>query len=86
MEITKLKNTFSTRFLFLGWIFVISPIVLLWLIHGSYERYIWIINGPYPLSSFGSGPFQLFISIGLFLIGVLFLIISDYLRKRRWNK
>jgi len=29
----------------LGTILILSPIALYWLIHGNYERYIWIING-----------------------------------------
>jgi hypothetical protein len=35
----------------LGILFLISPIGLYWFTHGSYERYIWIINQPFPLST-----------------------------------
>jgi hypothetical protein len=52
----------------LGILFLISPIGLYWFIHGSYERYIWIINQPFPLSHFGGGPFQLFMYVGLILV------------------
>jgi hypothetical protein len=32
---------------------------------------MWIINGPYPFSSFGGGPAQLFMYVVLFLVGVI---------------
>ena len=39
--------------------------------HGDYERYVWITSGPYPYDNFGGGPFQLFMNLGLFLIGLV---------------
>lgn len=66
----------SDLLLGLGFIFTISPIILYWFIHGSYERYIWIINGPYPFSNFGSGPFQLFMYSSLFAVGLIFIAVS----------
>lgn len=66
----------------LGLIFVISPIVLYWFIHGNYERYFRIINGPYPFSNFGSGPFQLFIYAGLFLLGIVLISTTLALKKK----
>lgn len=69
----------TTILYILGAIFATSPFVLYWWIHGNYDRYLWIINQPYPLSHFGSGPFQLFlfailfaVGIGLFTLGFLF--------------
>jgi hypothetical protein len=55
--------------------------ILYWFIHGNYKRTIWIINGPYPFSHFGGGPFQLFISISLFVIGISCIGISVFLKK-----
>lgn len=71
----------SSLFLGLSLIFIVSPFLLYWFIHGDYDRYIWIINGPYPFSSFGGGPFQLFMFLGLLLIGIVFLIIGLILNR-----
>lgn len=40
-----------------------------WFVHGSFERYLWVINGPDPFQYFGSGPFQL-------AVGSLIMIVS----------
>ena len=77
-----LKVFILDLFLGLGFIFIISPAILYWFINGNYERYIWIINGPYPFSHFGGGPFQLFMSVGLFLVGISCIAISMILKKR----
>ena len=76
-------NFFLSLILGLGIIFIISPVVLYWWIHGNYDRYLWIIRGPYPYSDLGSGPFQLLISIGLFIIGFIFLMIYFTLNKKQ---
>jgi hypothetical protein len=57
----------------LGWgiLLLASPIFLYWFIHGSSERYLWLIGGPAPFDSFGSGPFQLWMYAGLFLLGLV---------------
>ncbi|WP_229666791.1 hypothetical protein [Paraliobacillus quinghaiensis] len=66
----------SSLFLGLSLVFFISPIFLYWFIHGDYDRYIWIINGPFPFSHFGGGPFQLWMGTGLVFSGLIFVIIS----------
>ena len=66
----------SDFFMIIGIIGLISPIFLYWLIHADYERYIWIIKGPFPFSSFGGGPFQMLMYASLFIIGVIFIIVS----------
>lgn len=71
----------SDLFLGLGLIFIMSPIILYWFIHGDYERYIWIIKGPYPFSHFGGGPFQLFMYIGLFFAGVSLIAVSMIIKR-----
>ena len=71
----------SNLLLGLGFIFIISPAILYWFIHGNYERYIWILNGPYPFSNFGGGPFQLFTSVGLFMFGIILIWVSMTLKK-----
>ncbi len=60
---------------------MLSPFALNWWIHGDYERYIWIIRGPYPYSNFGGGPFQLAMYVGLFLFGVILIVVSLVGRK-----
>ncbi|MDD2494638.1 MAG: hypothetical protein PHE29_05540 [Tissierellia bacterium] len=77
-----LKSFVSDLLLGLGFVFIISPAILFWFIHGNNDRYIWIINGPYPFSHFGGGPFQLFVSVGLFIIGIGVIGISMLLKKR----
>jgi len=69
----------------LGIIFMFSPFLLNWWIHGSYERYIWIISGPSPYDKFGSVPFQLYMCLGLFSMGVV-IFISAFLSRRHYNK
>jgi len=68
-----------------GIIFIFSPLLLYWWIYGDYNRYLWIISGPFPYSHFGSGPFQLVLYGGLFLIGILFFTTAFILRKRYPN-
>lgn len=75
------RKSLSNLFFVLGLVFFLSPIVLYWFIHGSYERYIWIIHQPYPLSSFGGGPFQLFMGLGLLLLGASALGIGWAIKK-----
>lgn len=77
-----IKVFISDLLLGLGFIFIISPAILYWFIHGNYERYIWIINGPYPFSHFGGGPFQLLMSVGMFIIGIGLIVISITLKKK----
>ena len=66
-------------------IFMISPFLLYQWIHGNYERYIWIIGGPNPYDKFGSGPYQLYMCLGLFFIGVI-IFTSAFLLRRFCNK
>ncbi|HEV2745223.1 MAG TPA: hypothetical protein VGV91_18855, partial [Rubrobacter sp.] len=35
----------------------------------SYERYAWIISGPYPYDNLGGGQFQVMVYSGLFAAG-----------------
>ncbi|MGB4439351.1 MAG: hypothetical protein WBJ13_09060 [Sedimentibacter sp.] len=81
-----MKNGFMRKFLSdlllsLGFIITISPMILYWFIHGDYERYIWIINGPYPFSNFGGGPSQIFMYMVLFVTGILLISISMILKR-----
>ena len=52
-----------------------SPFLLGWWIHGSYERYAWIISGPYPYGNLG-GSFQLMVYSGLFAAGFVLTPIA----------
>lgn len=64
-----------------GIMFIISPLFLYWWIHGDYDRYLWIIKGPYPYSNLGSAPYQLLLYGGSFFAGILFIIVAFVLRK-----
>lgn len=70
----------------IGLIIIISPLFLYWWIHGNYERYLWIINGPAPYNKLGSGPYQFFLFSGLFLLGILFFVCALMLRKKVINE
>lgn len=67
----------------LGIEIIISPLLIYWFIHRDYETYMWIIKGPYPFSSFGSGPFMIRMFIMLFLTGVLLICISYCINKAK---
>jgi hypothetical protein len=79
----KLKFILSDLLLLLGIEIFLCPFILYWFIHGDYERYIWIINGPFPFSSFGGGPFQMLMYVSLFIIGAILIIIS-LIAKRKY--
>jgi hypothetical protein len=72
----------SNFLLSIGILTIVSPIFLYWFIHGDYERYIWIINGPFPFSSFGGGPFQMLTYISLFITGLVLIIISLIIKRK----
>ncbi|HHW30083.1 MAG TPA: hypothetical protein GXX20_00165 [Clostridiaceae bacterium] len=82
MSKQRIKEFVSDLMLVSGFIFIISPVIIYWFIHGNYERYIWIINGPYPFSHFGGGPFQLLLFIGLFIVGIGLIVVSKTLKKK----
>ena len=66
----------------LGFLLLLSPLFFYWLIHGSYERYLWLINGPFPFNNFGGGPFQLFLYLSFFLCGLIILGLSLLLKNQ----
>lgn len=70
-----------------GLLLVVSPVILYWFIHGDPERYLWIISGPPPFSSFGGGPFQLYVYAGLVFSGLLLIAagIVALRRRRVWQ-
>ncbi len=67
---------FFSLLLGLGFVFLASPFLLWWWIHGDYERYVWIISGPRPYDNFGGGPFQLVMYTTLFLTGLSFTVVA----------
>ena len=70
----------SSLLLGLGLVYLASPFLLWWWIHGAYERYVWIIGGPRPYDSFGGGPFQLVRDSTLFLTGLSFTVVALVMR------
>lgn len=75
-------DIFSSLLLGAGCLALLSPIFFYWWIHGRYERYIWIISGPAPYSSFGGGPYQLFV-LFLFPVASGITLISTAIIIRR---
>ena len=75
-----LGEFFSSLVLGLGAILRASPFLLWWWIHGSCERYVWIISGPYPYGNLGGGPFQVMVYSGLFAAGFVLTSLALILR------
>lgn len=61
---------------------IMSPLFLYWWIHGDYDRYLWIINGPSPYSNFGSGPYQAGLFAGLFAAGLILSFAAAALQRK----
>lgn len=71
----KTRNIFLLILSCIGAILIVLPFVFYRFIHDSFDRYVWIVNGPFPFfSNFGSGPFQMGMYSEFFFIGVLLLI------------
>lgn len=82
-----LLDLFASLLLGIGCLALLSPAFFYWWIHGNYERYIWIINGPAPYSSFGGGPYQLFnFFIFPILLGVILASVSIIMRRKLFKQ
>ena len=81
----EIKLILSNLLLLIGIEICLSPIILYWLIHGNYDRYIWIINGPFPLNSFGGGPFQLLMYGGLLISGLVLIAVLLIVKRKIRN-
>lgn len=84
--VVQLLDALASLLLGVGILGLASPIALYWWIHGDYNRYIWIIHGPFPYSAMGSGPFQLWMSATLFLSGAVLLTAGLLLKRHVWSK
>ena len=73
----------TSTLLGLGLLLVAAPAVFLWLIHGSDDRYLWLISGPRPFDQWGSGPYQLWICVMLGFAAACCLSSSVVLRRTR---
>lgn len=80
-----LLDPLSSALLGVGLLFLASPFALFWWIHEDCERYVWIISGPPPFDSFGSGPFQALMYGGLFLIGLLISALALAMKAAVWR-
>lgn len=78
------RNIFFSILLSIGMMLLVSPFALYWFIHGDYNRYIWIISGPFPLSYFGGGPFQMAMGLLLFFGGAF--LIALYLARNNLRR
>ncbi len=68
------KSIVASMLLGGGIMMLLSPALLYWFVHGSHDRYMWIISGPAPFSMLGGGPFQLWLMFLSVMIG--FVLIS----------
>jgi hypothetical protein len=66
----------------LGMLCLPAPILLLWFIHADNARYEWLISGPPPFDQFGSGPVQLALVVGLWILALGLLAVGLGLRRR----
>ncbi len=72
----------SSALLGMGIQFLLVPPLFWWWLHGSRERYLWIISGPLPYSQFGSGPLQLWIAVFSGTLGIALFLLGVLMRKR----
>lgn len=77
------RGKFEPSLIGAGLLLVVSPVILYWFIHGDPDRYLWIISGPAPFDSFGSGPFQLYLYACLVIAGGLLLTTVLVAKRRR---
>jgi hypothetical protein len=78
-----LLDLFTSLLLGIGCLALLSPAFFYWWVNGSYERYVWIINGPAPYNSFGSGPYQLLNFFILpIVLSIILIIISVIIRRK----
>jgi uncharacterized membrane protein len=80
MEIRKHKRLIQNFLFWIGILFIISPILLYCFIHSNCERYLWVINQPFAINYFRSGPFQLWMDVILVLIGFILIILGIRLK------
>lgn len=74
-----MKRVLSKIFLGLGVLSIALPLFFLWW-RSDFDRYLWMINQPYPLSDMGSGPFV----GGLFILCILAAAIAFVLSWLFW--
>ncbi len=86
MKKNKLLDLLSSLLLGIGCLSFLSPAFFYWMIHGDDERFIWIINGPAPFSSFGGGPYQLFnFFIFPIIVAILLIGIANIMRRKSFK-
>ena len=81
-KITKITSALT---LILAISLFLSPLLLIW-ITDDYQRYVWVINGPYPFNTLYDGPFMLRLTACLYFLGGILLAISFLLRGNKKNK
>ncbi len=77
------QHLFASVLLGVGVLTLLSPLGLAWLIHGDQARYLWLISGPAPFNELGSGPVQLWTSLGLVLVGAVIMGVGVVLDLKR---
>jgi len=86
-KITKITSALA---LILGTSLFLSPLLLIW-ITDDYQRYVWVINGPYPFNTLYDGPMMLRLTACLYFLGgillaISFLLIKGYTKSKKRKK
>lgn len=71
----------SSLLLGAGALLPLVPIIFVSWMHRADERYMWVIRGPYPFDSMGSGPFLIGLELKFLLAGAA-LFLCGYLIRR----
>ncbi len=76
------KYITSILFFITGAFFFACNFIFYYWLHGDFERYLWIINQPWPLSDLAGSSIQLLIHLTLTLISLIFILLSIYFAKK----
>ncbi len=68
-----------------GIIALAAPIGGWWFIYGSYNRYVWVISGPFPLSVLGSWSWQALFA-GASIVAGGGMLVAAWLLQRRQDR
>ncbi len=70
----------SILFFIIGAFFFGCNFIFYYWLHGDFERYLWIINQPWPLSHLGGSSVQLLIYIAFTFTGLILLATGIYIQ------
>jgi hypothetical protein len=74
------KYLISNLFFLLALFFFSGNFIFYYWLHGDFERYLWIINQPWPLSHLGGSSVQLLIYIAFTFTALILLATGIYIQ------